>query len=179
MRECVGTGARRTPMQHDAGMKLHHEISYAAPLADVFAMLSDPAFRQASADAMGVISAEVTINPRGEGISVHIDQVQPTEGVPGFAKKFAGATTRAVQHEEWDSPAGGTITIDTPGKPTSIKGTLSLVEADGVTTETLEVEVKVKVPLVGGKLESLMADLVTKGMDKEQTAGAAWLRDRG
>ena len=156
-------------------MKLHHEISYDAPLADVFAMLSDPAFRQASADAMGVISADVSIAPSGEGITVHIDQVQPTEGVPGFAKRFAGETTRAVQHEEWVSPAGGTITIDTPGKPTSIKGTLSLTEKGGVTTETLEAEVKVKVPLIGGKLESLMGDLVTKGMDKEQAAGVAWL----
>ena len=30
-------------------------------------------------------------------------------------------------------------------------------------------------PLIGGRLESLMADLVASGMDKEQTAGAAWL----
>ena len=56
---------------------------------------------------MGVISADVTITPNGEGMSVHIDQVQPTEGVPGFAKKFAGETTRAVQTEEWGSPSGG------------------------------------------------------------------------
>ena len=162
-------------MQHDAGMLLRHEISYDAPLADVFAMLSDPGFRQASADAMGVLSADVTITPNGEGISVHIDQVQPTEGIPGFAKKFAGETTRAVQTEEWGSPAGGTITIETPGKPTSIKGTLSLAESGGRTTETLEAEVKVKVPLIGGKLESLMAELVSSGMDKEQVAGVAWL----
>ena len=160
------------------GMLLRHEISYDAPLADVFAMLSDPGFRQASADAMGVLSADVTITPKGEGISVHIDQVQPTEGIPGFAKKFAGETTRAVQTEEWGSPAGGTITIETPGKPTSIKGTLSLEESGGRTTETLEAEVKVKVPLIGGKLESLMAELVSSGMDKEQVAGVAWLEGR-
>jgi hypothetical protein len=157
-------------------MKLRHEISYDAPLSDVYAMLADPAFRQSSATAMGVISADVTITPNGEGMSVHIDQVQPTEGVPGFAKKFAGETTRAVQTEEWDSPAGGTITIETPGKPTSIRGTLALSEAGGRTTETLDVEVKVKVPLIGGKLESLMAELVSAGMDKEQVAGEAWLR---
>ena len=156
-------------------MLLRHEISYDAPLADVFAMLSDPGFRQASADAMGVLSADVTITPNGEGTSVHIDQVQPTEGIPGFAKKFAGETTRAVQTEEWGSPAGGTITIETPGKPTSIKGTLSLAESGGRTTETLEAEVKVKVPLIGGKLESLMAELVSSGVDKEQVAGVAWL----
>jgi hypothetical protein len=160
------------------GMLLRHEISYDAPLGDVFAMLSDPGFRQASADAMGVLSADVTITPNGEGISVHIDQVQPTEGVPGFARKFAGETTRAVQTEEWGSPAGGTITIETPGKPTSIKGTLSLNESGGRTTETLEAEVKVMVPLIGGKLESLMADLVSSGMDKEQAAGVAWLEGR-
>ena len=157
-------------------MKLRHEISYDAPLSDVYAMLADPDFRQASAAAMGVISADVTITPKGEGMSVLIDQVQPTEGVPGFAKKFAGETTRAVQTEEWGSPAGGSITIETPGKPTSIRGTLALSESGGRTTETLDVEVKVKVPLIGGKLEKLMADLVTAGMDKEQVAGAAWLR---
>jgi hypothetical protein len=141
-------------------------------------MLADPAFRQSSAKAMGVISADVTITPSGEGMSVRIDQVQPTEGVPGFAKKFAGETTRAVQTEEWSSPAGGTITIETPGKPTSINGTVTLAEAGGRTTETLDVEVTVKVPLLGRKLESLMADLVAKGMDKEQAAGVAWLEGR-
>jgi uncharacterized protein YndB with AHSA1/START domain len=156
-------------------MKLRHEITYDAPLADVFAMLSDPAFRKKSAEAMGVISADVSINAKGAGISVKIDQVQPTEGVPSFAKKFAGSTTRAVQTEEWDSPSGGTISIQTPGKPTSINGTLSLTTSGTTTTETLDVEVKVKVPLIGGKLESLMADLVTKGMDKEHAAGVAWL----
>jgi hypothetical protein len=157
-------------------MKLRHEISYDAPLADVYAMLSSPEFRQASAAAMGVISADVTITRKAEGMSVRIDQVQPTEGVPGFARKFAGETTRAIQTEEWESPAGGTITIETPGKPTSITGTLTLSESGGRTTETLEAEVKVKVPLIGGKLESLMADLVAAGMDKEQGAGEAWLR---
>jgi hypothetical protein len=157
-------------------MKLRHEISYDAPLADVYAMLADPAFRKASADAMGVISADVAITRTSEGMRVVIDQVQPTEGVPGFARKFAGETTRAVQTEVWDSPTGGSIAIETPGKPTSIKGTLALAESGGRTTETLDVEVKVKVPLIGGKLESLMAELVAAGMDKEQGAGEAWLR---
>ena len=80
---------------------------------------------------MGVISADVTITAEAAtGISVRIDQVQPTEGVPGFARKFAGETTRVVQTEEWDSaqPAAPSRSRR-PGKPTSINGTLSL---DGV-----------------------------------------------
>jgi uncharacterized protein YndB with AHSA1/START domain len=157
-------------------MKLRHEISYDAPLADVYAMLADPEFRQAAAAAAGVISADVTITPTGKGMSVHIDQVQPTAGVPGFAKKFAGETTRAVQTEEWASPAGGTISIDTPGKPTSMKGTLALSESGGRTTQVFEVEVKVKVPLIGGRLEKLMAELTTEGREHERAAGEAWLQ---
>lgn len=159
-------------------MKFRHEISYDAPLADVFAMLSDPEFRQESAKATGVVSADVSITPNGgdsEGISVRIDQVQPTDGVPSFAKKFAGDTTRAVQREEWSSPAGGTISIETPGKPASIKGTVKLTESGGRTTETVEAEVKVKVPLVGGKIEALMAERMADGLDKEHAVGVSWL----
>lgn len=159
-------------------MKFRHEISYDAPLADVFAMLSDPEFRQESAKATGVISADVSITPNGadsEGISVRIDQVQPTDGVPSFAKKFAGDTTRAVQREEWSSPAGGTISIETPGKPTSIKGTVTLSESGGRTTETVEAEVNVKVPLVGGKIEALMVERMADGLDKEHAVGVSWL----
>lgn len=156
-------------------MLLRHEITYDASLEDVFAMLSDPAFRQDSGKAMGVISADVSITPHGEGISVRIDQVQPSEGVPGFAKKFVGETTRSIQIEEWHSPSGGSIEIDTPGKPASISGTLALAEAGGRTTETLEVEIKVSVPLIGKKLESLVAEQISTGMDREHTAGVAWL----
>jgi hypothetical protein len=159
-----------------AAMKFRHEIVYDATAAEVFAMLADPRFRRRSADAMGVISADVAIEPAGEGMVVRIDQVQPTAGVPSFAKRFAGEPTRAVQTEEWASARQATISIQTPGKPTSIVGTLTLHEADGVTTETMEAEIKVKVPLIGGRLESLMADLVASGMDREHDAGAAWLR---
>jgi uncharacterized protein YndB with AHSA1/START domain len=82
-------------------MKFRHEISYDAPPAEVYAMLTDPAFRQKSCDAMGVLSADITIEPEGEGARVVIDQVQPTSGIPSFAKKIAGESTRAVQTEEW------------------------------------------------------------------------------
>ena len=162
-------------MQDDARMRLRHEITYDAPREQVFAMLADPEFRRASADAMNVVSADVTIERRGDGMSVRVDQVQRTEGVPGFAKKIVGDTTKAIQIEEWTSPEGGTIEIQTPGKPTHVSGTLALTASGGRTTETLDVEVKAKVPLIGGKLESLMADLIAEGMDKEREAGVAWL----
>ena len=60
------------------------------------------------------------------------------------------------------------LAIEAPGKPTSISGTIRL-EADGAgTKEIVELEIKVKVPLIGGKLEKLMAEKVQSGMDVEQ-----------
>lgn len=67
-------------MGHDAAMLLRHQTSCDAPLADVFSVSSDPAFRQSSAKARGVLSADATISPQGEGLSVRIDQVQPIDG---------------------------------------------------------------------------------------------------
>jgi uncharacterized protein YndB with AHSA1/START domain len=158
-----------------SAMKIRHEITYDAPAADVWAMLSDPAFRQKSCEAMGVLSCTIAVDPVGEGMKVRIDQVQPTDGIPSFAKKFAGETTHAVQVEEWSDPAHATLTVKTPGKPTEISGTLTLTEQGGTTTETFEGECRVKVPLIGGKLEGLMAELFKKGMNKEHGAGVAWL----
>jgi uncharacterized protein YndB with AHSA1/START domain len=158
-----------------SAMKLRHEISYDAPAADVWTMLSDPAFRQKSCEAMGVLSSTIAIEPVGEGMKVRIDQVQRTEGIPSFAKKFAGDTTEAVQVEEWSDRRNATLTVRTPGKPTEITGTLTLSEEGGRTVETFDGECRVKVPLIGGKLEGLMSDLFRKGMDKEHQAGVAWL----
>lgn len=162
-----------------ADMQFQHEVTYDATAAEVFAMLADPAFRQRSARvAMDARNVEVQITPAaaGEGMKVVVDQEQPTSGVPGFAKKFIGETTRAVQTEEWSSARNATITIDTPGRPFSLHGTLLLTESGNRTTETMQAEIKVRVPLIGGRLEKLMADMVSAGMDKEHTAGVAWLK---
>ena len=160
-------------------MKVTHTATYEAPLDEVYAMLTDPEFRRYAADATGVLSADVTVEPSGGGHVVTIDQVQPTEGVPAFARKFAGETTRAVQVETWTSQDQATLSVQTPGRPTDVSGTYVLSDDGGRTTQTFTGEVKVKVPLIKDRLEKLMAQLFSEGRDKEQAAGAAWLRGRG
>ncbi|GAB3255408.1 DUF2505 domain-containing protein [Nocardioides dilutus] len=156
-------------------MKFRHELRYAAPPAQVFEMLADPAFREAACEAQDVISADVQLDRDGEGFTLVIDMLQRTDDLPGFARTFAGESTQAVQRETWTSASGGDLRIEAPGKPTSMHGTIRL-EPDGAgTKEVVELEIKVKVPLIGGKLEKLMADKVTAGMDAEHQAGTAYL----
>jgi Protein of unknown function (DUF2505) len=158
-------------------MKFRHELRYDAPPAEVFAMLAEPAFREAACAAQDVISADVRLDRDGEGFTLVIDQLQRTDDLPGFARTFAGASTQAIQRETWTGPSGGALEIEAPGKPTRLIGTIRL-EPDGAgTTEIVELDIKVKVPLIGGRLEKLMADKVRTGMDLEHQVGRTWLKE--
>ena len=53
-----------------------------------------------------------------------------------------------------------------------------LSESAGVTTETVALDVKVSIPLVGGKLETLVHDLLVKALRTENTVGTDYLAAR-
>ena len=156
-------------------MRFRHEVTYAASPAEVYEMLADPAFREASCAAQDVISAEVRLDRQGNGFEVTIDELQRTDDLPGFARTFAGDTTRAIQVEEWPDTTGATMRIETPGKPSTVHGTITLRPEGSGTREIWELEIKVKVPLIGGRLERLMADKVAAGIEAEHGVGVAWL----
>jgi hypothetical protein len=156
-------------------MKFRHELRYDASPADVFAMLADPAFREASCAAQDVISAEVHLEREGNGFSLTIDQLQRTDDLPSFARAIAGDSTRAIQREEWEDSTGGTLHIDAPGKPSEVKGTITLRAEGSQTVEIVELDLAVKVPLLGGRLEKLLAERVAAGMDAEHEVGTRWL----
>jgi hypothetical protein len=156
-------------------MKFRHELTYDAPPADVFEMLADPAFREAACAAQDVISAAVHLEREGNGFSLTIDQAQRTDDLPTFARTFAGDSTRAIQREEWEDSTGGTLRIDAPGKPSEVKGTITLRPEGTGAREIVELDLRIKVPLVGGRLEKLLADRIAAGMDAEHEVGVAWL----
>jgi carbon monoxide dehydrogenase subunit G len=156
-------------------MKFRHELRYDAAPAQVFEMLADPAFREQVAEAMDVISAEVALERHDDGFTLSIDQLQRTDDLPSFARTFAGESTQAIQRETWVDATGGSLQIDAPGKPTHVSGTITLLPDGAGTTEVVDLEIKVKVPLIGGKLEKLMAEKVQAGMDIEHQVGVAYL----
>lgn len=157
-----------------SAMRLRHELAYDAPPADVLAMVTDPLFWDKVADATGALSSKATVGTDGASTRVVVDQEQEVAGVPSFAKKFVGDSTRAITTQVWTGTEASYV-VDTPGKPTSMKGTASIAENGSGSTLTYDLEVKASVPLVGGKLEKLVVELTTEGLEKEQAVGAAWL----
>ncbi len=155
--------------------RLVHELTYDAPAESVAAMLADPAFREEVCDYQRVLRRTVTIEPAGEGMHVTVDQWQATKGVPSFAKKVVGDETNIVQRETWSTPLLADLTVTIPGKPGDMSGTVTLVESGGHTTETVDLTIKVSIPLLGGKLEGLISDLLRKALEAENKVGRAYL----
>lgn len=151
-------------------MKLQHSVRYDAPVADVHAMLTDPAFREKASLALGAETVDVSVD---DG-AVRIEMVQPNTDIPAFARAFAGDTTRAVQAELWTGRTAD-LTVTTPGKPAGVHGTRRLVADGDGTLDTFEGEAKAKVPLIGGKIEQLMGQKLREGWDAEHEVGVAWL----
>lgn len=156
-------------------MKIRHELTYDASPAEIYAMRADPAFREKVCTALDTVSHTVTIDDAGTGLSVLVDMVRHTEGVPSFAKKVVGDQTRVIQTERWPATDAGHIEVEIPGKPGHVRGTLSITENGSGSVYVFDGEAKISIPLIGGKLESLIEKLFIEGMDTEQRVGKAWL----
>jgi hypothetical protein len=156
--------------------KVHEELRYdGATIEQVHAMLADPDFRRAVCDAQGVLRNTVTVDEDGHAMTVVVDQVQAAHGIPSFAKKFVGEEINIVQSEDWTSPEKGNIHVAIPGKPGEMDGTALLTQDPDGTTETVNLEILVNIPLVGGKIEGLIADLLTRALRAEHRTGMGWL----
>jgi len=155
--------------------QLSIDLTYDASVAEVAAMVADPAFRERVCDAQHALSRTVTV----DGSTVSIVYTQKVAGVPSFATKFVGDTIEVHQDERWtDGFTRGDITVTLPGKPGDLAGTATLAERGGQTVETVALTATVKVPLLAGKLEDLILGIFEKALKKEHQVGVAWLAER-
>jgi hypothetical protein len=151
-------------------MRVTHEVRYDASVDDVYTMLTDPAFREKAAGAQGATTVEVAV----DGGSVRIDMVSPNTDVPAFARKLTGASVHAIQAEEWTDHASE-LTITTPKIPAGIHGRRVLVADGAGCRDTFDGEAKAHLPVIGGRLEKLLAEKLTEGWDVEHRLGVTWL----
>lgn len=156
-------------------MRFHHELRYDAAPADVYAMLTDPDFRRAVCRAQHADGADVSVEAVDGGVSVTVDQRRPTQGAPGFARAFVGDEIRIVQTERWSDPAAASLVVDTPGKPSRMEGRIALAADGAGSVQTVDGDLRVTVPLLGPRLEGLVADVLAEALDIEGRTGRGWL----
>ena len=156
-------------------MKFSHDLSYDAAPEAVAEMLADPAFREKVCVAMHATRWDVAVDGSGAGMRVVIDQTQPARSIPSFARKVVGDEIRIVQTETWTGPSTASLELSIPGKPGGFDGQVVLGPAGAGTRESVTGEAKVRIPLVGGKLEALVEELLRAALRTEERVGREWL----
>ncbi|HEY9564224.1 MAG TPA: DUF2505 domain-containing protein [Nocardioides sp.] len=156
--------------------RISHELTYpGTTIEQVAAMIGDPTFREAVADHQGVVRRSVSVSGEMPARRIEVELVHGTDRVPGFAKKFVGDEIPIVQVETWSSLTDADVHVTIPGKPGDMKGTARITQRGDDVVETMDLAVQVKIPLVGGKIEDLIAGLLVKAFKAENKVGLKWL----
>lgn len=151
--------------------RLSRDLSYDAPLRDVHDMLHDVGFRERVMADQHVLRGRASV----DGEVVTVDRVQSAERLPAFAVKVIGREIEIVQVETWTSTDHADVEVLIPGKPGEIRGTIDLLEREGRTVQRVALTVTVRIPLVGGKVEAVVEEMLEKALEREQETGARWL----
>jgi hypothetical protein len=156
------------------------EIQYPADPDRVFTMLTDEAFQDRKLARTGALSWQVRITAENGGAVVTSERVLPTDQVPEAFRAFIGQEITLVQTETW-GPAGpdgartGTLVVEIGGAPVRFDARLALTGAGGGTVETVEGDLKAKVPLFGSKIERGAEPAVRAAIEAEERIGKEWL----
>ena len=137
----------------------------------VFGTLTAASWAQRKADALRDGSRVVQREDRPDGGLLFVVSRELPSGVPGFLERFLPADGRVVQTDDWAPARGGerhgSWRVEIPGAPARLGGTMRLEPLPVGSRYTIEGEVSVKVPLVGGKAERFIAEMVHKLAAKE------------
>lgn len=164
-------------------MKLTLSSTYDVPPEEIFAIISDTTFREQACEATRALSHQVTVTEAADDTVVRVRREMPSTDIPDIARRFVGDTLTLVQTETWHpAAADGTrhaeVRGEVPGTPVSLRGTASIVPAGAGGTHSIELDIKVAVPLVGRKIEPFVVEAVRRGLEKEHELGRSWPSDR-
>ena len=140
-------------------------VRTAHPVGEVFDVLTSEQWVQRRAARFSDGSAVVRREARPDGGLLLVVSRELPKGAPGFLAKLLPRDGRVLQTDEWAPADGsgtrtGTWRVEIPGAPARLGGTMR-VEPSGTGSQYVVVgEAQVSVPLVGGRAEAFIAEMV-------------------
>ncbi|KGN32319.1 hypothetical protein N802_18315 [Knoellia sinensis KCTC 19936] len=144
-------------------MKFTHRAEYPASVDDVWAVMSSQEFQDAKCEATTTGDWTSRVETSGDRTTMTSERVLPTDDLPDIARSFVGSTLTIAEVQTWGSPApDGTrvaeLHVQIKGAPMTLKGTVRLSPNGSGSVQEIDGDVKVSVPLIGGKLEKAASD---------------------
>ncbi|MGW6935144.1 DUF2505 domain-containing protein [Lentzea sp. NPDC054927] len=159
--------------------RIEHHTTSPHSAEKVFGAMVDETYLRDRLAAIGGTNAELVTFTSVDGkTSYQLKQGVPAEHLPSVAKSLLGGDLVIQRVENWAAGAG-TVEVTLVGVPGRLDGSFTVTDNGSGSKLTLAGEVKVSIPLVGGKLEKVIAEQVAVLLDKESEFTSEWLANRG
>jgi hypothetical protein len=156
---------------------MHVEREYAVTPAQLRETLVDPDYLAALGERFaGVGDAEVEAGDAS--VTVATRRQLPVEYVPAAARAFVGdgiVTQTDLWSLETDDPVDGSWTATLNGAPANMGGGYTIEGTTDGCRLTVTAQVKVKIPLLGGKIESEIRRYLESLVTRQMTFTQEWL----
>lgn len=155
-------------------MKFTAKQNYSKSSDTVLGMFCDPSFHQKLQEALGARNIrQLEHSDDGTHFRIQLSyEVDSGDSIPGFAKKVLGETSKVVQTESWDkSSKKGHVSVNVQSLPGTLECDTTLSDTASGCTKTFDWTVTVKIPLIGGKIEKVVAADIEKKSPLEEQAG--------
>lgn len=153
------------------------ELRFAANPEVVYQMLQKLSYLELK--VAGTPDATFNVSNQGNTSTITVTRNWVGE-LPAMAKTFLGDEVVIVEEQVWQPlQANGSATADLnvsiEGAPVKVSATMKLLGNSSSTSILIEGNVKVSIPIFGGKAEEIIANELANVMADEQAAGDLWL----
>lgn len=153
-------------------MKISTSTTFAATPEQVYAVIADPAYQDEKAANGTLPGSSSTVTPDGEGVRIDTVRVLSSDGLPGFARSVVGDQLTVEESQVWHAAGadGGRfadVEVRVGGAPIVMTGRLALTPTGEGTEQTVDGDLKARIPFLGAKVEEAAAPAITDAIEAE------------
>ncbi len=160
--------------------RIEHSSKYTVPAEKVHEAVTSEQYwrdRIVAVGGPGATIEELTV--RDETVAVTMSQIIAAEHLPSMVSKVVNGDIVIKRSETMapfkDGKATGTFSAHVDGVPARVEGTQVLTGDENSATLEIDGEVEVKIPFLGGKIESAIVDEVVRLIQAEQDFTQEWI----
>jgi hypothetical protein len=161
--------------------RIEHRADFTGDLATVLAAVAGETALRARLEQIGGHAAKLLEHvPAEDGVRYKLQQGISAEKLPQAVRTLHKGDLIVEREQLWKASGDvylGAATASVNGVPGEITSKTKLSEEGGQTVLRTLGEVKVRIPLFGAKLESVIAEQVTKLLEREAEFTAKWLAE--
>lgn len=161
--------------------KFTNRDPYDADVAAIWAMLCDQEYWRQKYGSMGATDVQFQDFTASDAVLTVKSTRNVPADLPGFAKKIIGDTNHVTQNERYTKDGDRIscqIQIAVKNVPGGTSGSMVITPSGAGSVWDADLDVKVSLPLVGGKLEGVIRNETANNFVQEKRFNDSWLAAR-